>query len=380
MKKFLAILLAALMLFSLVPMTAFAAVDADDDLIVDALLDEDNYYHIEYVENKNYFSAEIAYYSSLNLYANAWDNMFTGSVDTDYAKTILLALIERFDADYQNENYEEIIAVLEKASSVADLMEKVNKYTGALDFVESSDWATSITILNDAIKVAQYGNTVYEKFVEGYAVILSAQAASSYYANFLNYIAANCNNKAAKAAATELATMIVSDMDTATQALAEELAAEAAGDLAEFGVNIAMDAYSVTAIIKKVYNTVGNLADKLFNTNEKYKYISSLAIIVAIEDVMPAYIDGVFAADDAFEIDFAVSSLLTIRETGEDLLLNLENVTEDSVVGKLFANYNTPEILERTGIQAAKLSVLRNVLNAETSYKAAATLDKAGKN
>ena len=185
MKKLLAVFLAALMLLSVIPMTSFAA-DEKKDVVIDDILNG-SYGHLDYVKEKNYFKTEIGVYTAFGLYSNAWDNFFTGSVDTDYAKTILLALIDRFEAEYNNETYEEILKVLQATESVAGLIEKVDEYTEVLDLAASSEWASALGVLNAAIKIGNMANDTYEKYVEGYAVILSCQAANVYYGDLLQY-------------------------------------------------------------------------------------------------------------------------------------------------------------------------------------------------
>ena len=260
MKKLIAVLLAALMLFTVIPMAAFAADEKKDVVIEDILNGE--YEHLNYVNAKKYFKTERALYTVGGLYDNAWDNFFTGSVNTDYAKTILLALIDRFEAEYNNETFEEILSSLKAAKTVADLVEKVDGFTEVLDLAANSAWADSLGVLNTLIKVGNMANDTYEKYVEGYAVILSCQAASVYYGELLQYIADNSSDKNMKKAALDLKENITASLEEARDALIAELTADVAKDGAEIGIQIAMDSYGVTAVIKTVYNTIGNWLEK----------------------------------------------------------------------------------------------------------------------
>lgn len=362
MKKLLAVFLAALMLLSVIPMTSFAA-DEKKDVVIDDILNG-SYGHLDYVKEKNYFKTEIGVYTAFGLYSNAWDNFFTGSVDTDYAKTILLALIDRFEAEYNNETYEEILKVLQATESVAGLIEKVDEYTEVLDLAASSEWASALGVLNAAIKIGNMANDTYEKYVEGYAVILSCQAASVYYGDLLQYLADNCTDKNVVKAAQELKENITASLEEARDTLIKELTEDVAKEGAEIGIQIAMDSYGVTAVIKTVYNTIGNLGNKLFSTQDKYQYMTSLAMISKIEEVLPAYTADAMTLEDELGADFALNAMITIRETGEGMLLTLAKVKEDSKTEALLKN-STADIaaLRKTGAEGcAKLSLYRDLI------------------
>ncbi len=367
MKKVLAFLLAAVMLLSIVPMSVSAKV-ADDDKLVTELLSDD-FYHLNYVKENDYFKSKLVLYTALSLYDDAWDNYFSGSVDTDYAKTILLALIDRVEEEYKNETYEKIISVLSGAKTVAELIEKVDKYTKILDLANNSSWATSLGVIGTAIKAMKMTNELYEQYVQGYAVILSCQAANNYYNELLGYIKDTCDDKNVKSAATDLKDNITSSLEDARDKLIAQIAVDAAKGSAEIGIELAMDSYSVTSVIKTVYKTIGNLGDKLFNTKDKYQYMSSLAMLARIENVMPAYVNDVLAGDDELADTFALSSLATIRETGETMLANLGKVTEDAVSEKLVDTADLTEMITTASVEAAKLSLYRDIIESEGQYK-----------
>lgn len=378
MKKAIAVFLAVLMAFSFVSVTAFAKVE-NSDKVVDELVNGE-YSHVNYVVGKKYFKTDIATYTALGLYDKAWDNYFTGSVDTDYAKTILLALIDRFEEEYNNETYEEIIKVLKTASSVAELVEKVDSYTGILDLAENSAWATSLGVVNAAVKAMNMSNDLYEQYVQGYAVILSCQAASVYYGDFLDYIAANVSDKAVKAAANELKANITQSLEEARDELIKSLAEAAGKQGASIGINLAMSAYSVTAVISSVYNAIGSFGDKLFATKDKYQYMSSLAMITKIEEVMPTYVNDALASEDEIAGEFAVCAILTMRETGESMLARLGKVTEDSIVEKLIDKADMKEMINNAAMEAAKLNVYSKLLKAEETYKVVDVYTSIGNN
>lgn len=370
MKKLLAIFLAALMVLSVIPMTAFAKVADDDKVITDIL--EGEYAHLNYVKEKKYFKTDLALYTAFSLYDKAWDNYFTGKVDTNYAKTILLALIDRFEAEYENETFEEILSALKGAKSAADFIAKVDEYTGILDLASSSAWVKSLGAVNAIIKVAEEGNKLYEKYVEEYAIVLSCQAASVYYGDLLQYIADNCSDKNVVKAAAELKENITKSLDEARDDLIAKLADAAASDGVEIGIDAAMSSNTVTAVISTVYNTIGNLGNKLFNTSDKYQYMTSLAMIAKIEDIAPAYVAEALKSEDTFNAEFALSAMMTLRSTGEGMIINLAKVTEDDIASKLSNNTAQTNELKRAGAAGcAKMDVYRELITAEETYKVA---------
>lgn len=362
-KKLAAVFLAALMCLSVFPFTASAA--DNSGILRGAILDDSAYFHMEYVEENNMFKDKIDLYTALGLYDNAWDNYFTGSVDVDYAKAILLGVIERIDADYQNQTYEEVLAALGKASSALEAIQTVNGYvdgfTDVLEFTESAEWATSLSILNTALQVANYGNRIYEAYVEGYAAILSAKAASVYYGNFLAGIIDECDNSAVVAAASEIAETIDVEMSEAVKQLVLNLTADCGKDAAKFAANIALDSYSVTAAIKSGYNLSVSVADKLFNTKDKYEHMMSLVEVYCIEKSIRDWSISAFISGNPDYAGFAEGAYIALRETGEALVANLVNATESALVA-LVKNYDLTEIKMRTSVSAAKLAVIREIL------------------
>ena len=365
MKKLLSVLLALLMTVSVVSVAASAAAPAKGSIVYDELMNDDVYYHVDYVKNnKTSLTQKIDLYTALNLYDNAWENFFTGNVNINYAKAILLAVIEKVDVEYQNESFEKFVKILEGASSVADLINKVNKYTGLLDFAESNEWATSIEVLNNVIRVANYGNAMYEKFIDGYASILSARAASIYYSEFLTRIADNCQDTNVRAAAREILADVEGELEDAVKALVAELAAEAVGDAAEIGVDTAMSLNSVTAVIKKVYKTTGSLANKLFKTEDVYGYMCSLLEVYYIEECMTpwvAYKLKTGASDDLL-CEFWLNAQITLRELGENFLSGLA-LTTDRTLKALVSGYNVDTLKVRSAAAVAKLDAIRQLLD-----------------
>ena len=78
MKKLLSVLLALLMTVSVVSVAASAAAPEKGSIVYDELMNDDVYYHINYVEsNKTSLQQKIELYTALNLYDNEWENFFT---------------------------------------------------------------------------------------------------------------------------------------------------------------------------------------------------------------------------------------------------------------------------------------------------------------
>lgn len=371
MKKFAAVLLAALMLLAAMP---FCASAAQSGYVHDEVLDDGNYYHMEYVEKEGFFANSINLMTALGLYDDAWYNYFDKSVDINYAKAILLSLVEKVEEEYENQVYEEVIGALEGASDIMGVITKVGdiseKFTDALEFTQSAEWSKTIEILNTAIKLANYGNEVYEAYIRGYAAILSAKAASVYYGNFLTTLVDNCANEAVRAAALDIRNTIDAEMADAVNALINELVANAGKDAVDLAANIAMDSYGVTAAIKSGYNTVASLSNKIFNTKDKYEFMMSLVEVYYIEDCFGAWARESFASDDDEAAAFAESVVVTVRATGEQLLENLANATTSALIA-LVKSYDTTEMRVKSATALAKLEVADAIFaaDADTAFK-----------
>lgn len=375
-RKILSLVLAALMLCSVLPIVASAH---SASMLQSEIFDNDAYFHMQYVKKQDYFKNQINLYTALGLYDRAWYNYFNGEVDIDYATTILLALVQKVDVEYKNQDFEKFIKVLETASSAADVINKVNKYTGLLDFAESSEWSTSISVLNDLIKAANYSNEMYEAFIRGYASILSARAASLYYSDLLQYLVDNCENEAVKKAAANILANINSQLEDAVKNLVAQLATSAAEDAVTAGVDIAMSSNTVTAAIKSAYKTSTGLANKLFKTSSKYGYMCSLAEIYYIEDCLTPWASAKLGLgdDQAAMKNFATSAFITLRDSGEQFIADLAT-TDDKTVLALAKDYNVDELKVRAASTIAKLSVIRSLFEAGNTDNFAAIYTSTG--
>ena len=380
MKKLCAILLAALMLFTMLPFAAFAKV-ANNDKIMTEILDGE-YQHMSYTKDNDYFKAGLIAYSVFH--ADTWGSQIKGdTMEAKAAKTVLLGLIDKIEAELNNETFEKVLAVLKGASTVGGLVEKANDLTGKLDFVTSSGWTTAFSTLNGIIKVANLANEEYEKYMEGYAVILSCQAAGSYYGGLLQYIADHVADENIANAALELKGYITVNLEKASEDLMKKMGDDVGQQGALIAIDAAMNTNTVTAAIKTGYGVVTSIGDKLFNATDTCTYISSLAAVTRIEDILPDYVRAEMKSEDTFAADFAKVSMVTLREAGETMLSNLGKVTADSIVAKVFKNADKANELALSGAKnAAKLKVYHDIIVADADYTTYLVVvdDTAGKN
>lgn len=361
-KKILSVILAVMMIVCALPFAAFAG---NDGYVRSELLDNGNYYHYNYVVKEDYFKQTLDWYTALGVYDDAWYGYFTNTTGINYAKAVLLSLIEQVEAQYNNETYEKIIAALKGAKTGMEFVEKAGKiaekFTDALEFTQSEAWGDTIGYLGAAIKVANIANDTYEAYARGYARILSIKAASAYYGDFLTYLAENCKNKAVRKAAKEIAETIDQEMQEAVDELVKDLVESAGKDAAGAAASMALNAYGVTAAIQTGYNVVKSVADKLFNTNKSAEYMFSLAETGYIEECFGAWAQGAYGSGVAEYAAFADGTVIAVRACGEKLLANLANAKQTALVN-LIKKYDATEIKVRTAAELAKLDVAKAIL------------------
>lgn len=367
MKKICAIFLAALMLLTVLPMAAFAKV-ANNDQIITEILSNNNYQHISYTHDNNYFKTGLIAYSVFH--ADTWGSQIKGdTMEAKAAKTALLALIDKIEAELNNETFEKVLSGLKGAKTAMELIGKVNDVTGKLDFVKDQSWTSALSTLNYAIQAGEIANEEYEKYAEGYAVILSCQASSSYYGKLLDYITAHVEDENIANAAAEIKGYITMNIEDANKVLMKKIGDDVGQKAALVAIDAAMNTNAVTAAIKTGYGVVSSIGDKLFNATDTCTYMSALAALTRMEDVLPAYITTEINNTDTVAADFAKMSLLTLRESGETMLSNLGKVTADSIVARVFKNADQAKELSGIGsIAAIKLGVYHDIILADKDY------------
>ena len=365
MKKLCAILLAALMLVTMLPFAAFAKV-ADTDQIMTEILDGE-YQHMSFVKENEYFKAAFIAYAVAH--PNTWGDQIEGNtLEAKAAKDVLLALIDKIEAELNNETFEKILAGLKGAKTAMDFLGKVNDVTQKLDFVTSEGWGTALSTLNYAIQAGQIANTEYEKYAEGYAAILSIKAASNYYGDLLDYIAVNVADKNIAAAALELKNYITMDLDQASEKLKKEIVDDLGQQGALIAIDAAMNTNAVTAAIKTGYGVVTGAGDKLFNATDAISYSSGMVAVTRIEDIIVPYIKNEISGADEYAADFAKIAMLTLRESGEKMLSNFGKAKNDSIIGKLKKTDDSAALSLAGAKNATKLSVYRDIILADADY------------
>jgi len=391
MKKALAILLAALMLLTVVPFAAFAKVETNDAIITE-IKNPNAFKHVQYVKDKNEFKADRIAMGIFATYDDAWVNAFSDNVDQKYAEGILLAIIDKIEAQYNNESFEKVLKVLEGANTVAGVVDKIDGMTGVLGLAENSTWGGVIQGLGLVINAGNTANEAYKTYVEAIARVLSIQASSIYYGAFLDYIIANVSGdheETIRNAAAAIKEQMSQSLEDARDAIIASLATNIGKEGAYTAISIAMKTNTVTAVIDTVYNLSGTIGKKVFNSQDLYEYMTSLAEIVEIEDCMPAFVAAAEArnlmpakasdAETQAEADelawlFAINSLLTIREVGEGLLKKLADTKSSSIwnkIGSIIKLWsNTDEmnaLIKNAAVSCAKLNAYRKLIAADAT-------------
>lgn len=375
MKKLLCVLLSVVMMLSGLSVIAFAEENEEaplvvDELLLESVLKEEAYYHIDYTRSNGYFDSTIDLYSALNLYDDGIYNGITGSNDFKVATATLLGLVERVELAYGDDWLHTILDILGTAEDVADVVETVGEYIKAFQVVtEATEWDTTWQIVAEFQKYASYTDVLYREYVDAVAEILTCKSAGEYFEDLLNQVADNCRSQVVRNAAKNLAHNMDASMDKAFLAVLGRVTE----DLAKTAVNSAIDAVaslnSVTGILKDIYDAIGEIAQFLFNTQEQYEYMIALSTIVSIEDILPDYVREKVEAEKAEAGEFALNSLITLRTEGERMMLNLEGVKRDAIAGSIFYGYAHPEIIERAATQVAKLEALKFVFDKDAEYQ-----------
>lgn len=383
MKKIIAVLLSVLMMLSGVSVIAFAAETDEeaplevDELLLESILDEESYYHLDYTRSNDYFNSLRLTYRVFDFTGNGIYKNMTGEAEYQVATATLLALVERVDLAYNDEIFWQISDIVDTAEDVAGIVEKVNDVIKIFDFVETDEWNSTWQTIAELQKYLQYGDAMYREYVDSVARILTCKAAGEYYKQLLEYVGANSRNNFVRVACADLGSSITGSIDRAFA----DVAFMVVNDVAETAVNTFIDEIvnvnTVTKILKKIYDIVGDIAQFIFNTEDQYEYMTALATIVSIEDCLPEYVLDKVENTNAESGEFALTSLLTLRKSGEEMLLNLERVKRDAIAGSIFYGYHTPEIIERTATQYAKLDVLQDILAQEYKYPVSAIVTTA---
>ena len=370
-KKLLALALALLMLCSVVPFAAFAddevvdaetrvsAWDADCDLLLAKLFDNEESAHWKYVaENDETLARTMLTYTVFALYDDAWKNGFDKSVSVDKAEEILCSLIEKIDANIGESKIEPIIKVLETATSLNDLLQKVNGYVQISDVLTSTEWSTAFQYIEWAIKVGKLYEKSRDQVILAYAQILSVQAANEYYKEMLQFIVDNSPYDVVVTAASNLIRDIEESVESLIKGEVLDAAGFAASRLFETAAEIALNTNAYTAVALKVYKTGTSVADKLWNTSNQFALMDELYTTFFAETAVVDWAKTVTGAD---KYQFAVSAVLSLRQVGAQALYDLKVAQSGGIIGTIKDQINrnvTSDIIAENLV----LSMLREVL------------------
>ncbi|MBR4765147.1 MAG: hypothetical protein IK085_00110 [Clostridia bacterium] len=371
-KKLLALALAFVMLCTVVPFAVFAddgavdadtrvsAWDADCDLLLVRLLDNEQSAHWKYVaENDEELAKTMLTYTVFSLYDDAWKNGFDKSVSVDNAEAILCSLIEKIDANIGESKIAPIIKVLETATSLNDLLQKVNGFIEISDVLQSKEWSTAFQYIEWAIKVGKLYEEERDRVILAYAQILSVQAANEYYKEMLQYIVDNCSYDVVVTAASNLITDIDESVEKLIKSEVLSAAGFAASKLFTTAAEIAMNTNAYTAVALKVYKTGTSVADTLWNTSDQYALMDELYTTFFAETAVVDW--AAESINNAEKYQFAISAVLSLREVGAQALYDLKVAQSGGIIGSIKNQINrnvTSDIIAESTI----IEMMREIL------------------
>ncbi|MBR6004846.1 MAG: hypothetical protein IK063_01315, partial [Clostridia bacterium] len=262
------------------------------------------------------------------------------------------------DANIGESKIEPIIKVLETATSLNDLLQKVNSYVEISDVLTSSEWSTAFQYIEWAIKVGKLYEKSRDQVILAYAQILSVQAANEYYKEMLQYIADNCSYDVVVTAAENLIRDIEESVESLIKGEILDAAGFAASRLFETAAEIALNTNAYTAVALKVYNTGTSVADKLWNTSNQFALMDELYTTFFAET---AVVDWAKAVTGADKYQFAVSAVLSLRQVGAQALYDLKVAQSGGIIGTIKDQINrnvTSDIIA----EGLVLGMLREVL------------------
>lgn len=350
MKKVLAIILALVMVLGAIPFFVLADEDTATASAADTvaawnenlapvlaeLYDNDESAHLKYVaENNDELQKTMTAYTVFALYDNAWKNGFDKSISVEDAEKILVSLIEKVDANIGESKFNEIFAVLQTASDLNDLLQKVNSYVDISDVLTSEEWSTTFKYINYAIKLYNLYDEQKDAVIEAYARILSVQASNQYYKDMLRYCAANSEYDVVVTACNNLITDIETSVDELIKEEVKKRFGYVGDEVLKYMANIALNTNSYTAVALKVYNIGTSVADKLWNTSDQYALMDELYTSYYLETAVIKWAKEAQAAGDAEKFVFGTGAVLGLRQVGAQTLYDLKVAQNDGIVGKV---------------------------------------------
>ncbi|MCR5523586.1 MAG: hypothetical protein K6F64_08140 [Clostridia bacterium] len=346
-KKILSVLLAVLMVCCVIPFAAFADGDATVvssservnawngkmNLVVNRLLDNEKSANWKYVaENNKELTDTMLTYTVFSLYDNAWQNAFDQSVSVDTAEKVLISLIEKVDTGIGDSKFEQIYKVLQTASDANDLAQKVNGFVKISDTLSSEEWTKAFKYIDNAIKIYKLYDKSRDDVIEMYARVLSVQAANDLYIEFLQYVADNCEYNVVATAAADLISKINASIEDLVQDELAKLALSTGTSVIQNAISLAMDTNAYTAVALKVYQVGTSVADVLWNTSDQYALMDELFTTFYAESCA---VDWTRRTTTPEAYEFAVCTVLGLRQVGADTLYNLKLAQLGGFIGKV---------------------------------------------
>lgn len=376
MKKFLAVILAAVMALAVVPVFAFAedtpvvpdeaytndeivsAWDANYTLFLDYLFDDASFLANTYVAaNEKSLNDTATTLEIFSLADGKWYDGVSGETSVRNAEKLICALIEKVSVEYNNTTVADIIKVLETATDVYDFVAKISKYSDDIAGVTESLSGT-FKAIGIATKIGNAWESEKAELIEAFARILSVQAASEYFFDMLTYVKDNCGYETLETACANLIEDFSKDMDTAIN----DVCLAAAGQMTQFGaqwaIEVAANSNVYTAAVLKAYDIGTTVADALWNTSDMYQIIDELITLYYLNSNINEW------AADAYENDadkavYAVGTLIGARALGEEALYNYKLNEAGSIVGKVKEKLQAT-VFEEYEVALLKLSIIHD--------------------
>lgn len=354
-KKVLAVLLATLMILCAIPFTTFAAdngVSAESkvanwnenySLVLERLSENEKSAHWQYVDqNKKKISDTMVTLTAFSLYDDAWANGMDNHISVEQAEKILASLIEKVDANIGESKLAEITSVLKTARDINDLIQKVNGYVKISDVLTSEEWTKAFKYINYWIDAYNMYDKARDDVIEAYSRILSVQAANEMYIDFLQYIVDTCSYSTVVTAAQNMIDDLNANIADAVADKLVSLAVSTGTGVIEDAIEVAMESNYYAAIVVAVYNAGNKAADYLWNTGDLYECYDALYTTYFVEKAAESWYSDAKSSGNAEWIEFAVNTLLALREAGIDTLYNAKNAENEGFVGKVKnqINYN----------------------------------------
>lgn len=375
MKKFFAIVLAAVMALAVIPTIAFAeetpapATEYSSDEIVEAWGANYSLFLDYLFENKEFLAYNYTAANEDNLKNTAtmleitslndeyWYDSVSGNVAVENAEKLICALIEKVSVEYNNTVVNDILAVLNTATDVYDFIEKVGKYSDSIADVTESLSGT-FEVIGIAAKIGDRWVEERADLIDAYSRLLSIQAANEYFFDMLEYVKANTTYDVLKTACSNLIADFSVDMDTAIN----DLCLEAAGDMTQFGaqwaIEVAANSNVYTAAVLKAYNISGCVADFLWNASDKYEFIDELITLYYLNDSVNNWAKAAYDTDSEKAV-YAVGVLIGARALGEEALYKYKLNDAGSFIGKVKEKLQAT-VFEEYEVALLKLDIIHD--------------------